>query len=287
VRKRIEGEWPSLEVRIESLNYVGNLLLEEVERFHDKRSVLERYLAGDLESHHHGSEYCAITTTLVRGNGGGDKVPMLVGIGEVADFPGPLITETRLQPLNRCLVRGGELVKPHFAEFFVGRSRTWEVIIPTLFMVFNREFRSIARLSSIQIEQLVDEIVEGGPEIVDRLPDENGNDWGSFDTLRSAADKTGPGNHRADCALRRGDGSNLTLKACDMLFCPTYSRASLIKGWLNAIGVHMTKNRDELDETKRLMGALVRMKPKPHDEMKVGKGTKAKRQSRPKKARAK
>jgi hypothetical protein len=27
----------------------------------------------------------------------------------------------------------------------------------------------------------------------------------------------------------------------------------------------------KLDETKRLMGALVRMKPKPHEEMKIGK----------------
>jgi hypothetical protein len=27
----------------------------------------------------------------------------------------------------------------------------------------------------------------------------------------------------------------------------------------------------QLDQTKRLMGALVRMKPKPHEEMKVGK----------------
>ncbi len=34
----------------------------------------------------------------------------------------------------------------------------------------------------------------------------------------------------------------------------------------------MTK-KSEMDETKRLMGALVRMKPKPHEEMKVGKKT--------------
>jgi hypothetical protein len=27
----------------------------------------------------------------------------------------------------------------------------------------------------------------------------------------------------------------------------------------------------KLEETKRLMGALMRMKPKPHEEMKVGK----------------
>jgi hypothetical protein len=35
----------------------------------------------------------------------------------------------------------------------------------------------------------------------------------------------------------------------------------------------MTKSTD-LTETKRLMGALVRMKPKPHEEMKVNKPTK-------------
>jgi hypothetical protein len=32
----------------------------------------------------------------------------------------------------------------------------------------------------------------------------------------------------------------------------------------------------QLDETKPLMGALVRMKPKPHEEMKVGKKAKKK-----------
>lgn len=32
-------------------------------------------------------------------------------------------------------------------------------------------------------------------------------------------------------------------------------------------------NPKELEKTKILMGALVRMKPKPHEEMKVGKTT--------------
>jgi hypothetical protein len=48
----------------------------------------------------------------------------------------------------------------------------------------------------------------------------------------------------------------------------------------------MAKNpRSGLDETKALMGALVRMKPKPHQEMKVGK--KAKKPSRARKRSAK
>jgi hypothetical protein len=32
----------------------------------------------------------------------------------------------------------------------------------------------------------------------------------------------------------------------------------------------MANNRDKIDGTKRLMGALVRMKPKPHEELKGG-----------------
>jgi hypothetical protein len=39
-------------------------------------------------------------------------------------------------------------------------------------------------------------------------------------------------------------------------------------------------DKDGLEQTKSLMGALVRMKPKPHEEMKVGKKAK---KSQPKK----
>jgi hypothetical protein len=33
----------------------------------------------------------------------------------------------------------------------------------------------------------------------------------------------------------------------------------------------MGSEKDKLEEAKRIMGALVRMPPKPHDEMKLGK----------------
>jgi len=45
----------------------------------------------------------------------------------------------------------------------------------------------------------------------------------------------------------------------------------------------MTSNKNVLDDTKKLMGALVRMKPKPHEEMKVGKAQKKTRGAGPKK----
>ena len=43
----------------------------------------------------------------------------------------------------------------------------------------------------------------------------------------------------------------------------------------------MAASKNDLDNTKKLMGALVRMKPKPHEDMKVGK--KAKKKTKPKK----
>jgi hypothetical protein len=39
--------------------------------------------------------------------------------------------------------------------------------------------------------------------------------------------------------------------------------------------------QDDLEATKRLMGALLRQPPKPHDEMKLGKKRKAKRKKKP------
>ena len=37
--------------------------------------------------------------------------------------------------------------------------------------------------------------------------------------------------------------------------------------------------KDELEKTKSLMGALVRMKPKPHEDMRIGKKAKTKKPS--------
>ena len=90
-----ESLWPSLEVRIKSLNYVGDLLLKELKRFHDRRPVLELYMRGELEVHHHTVEgYCATTSvTLARRH---RKKPMVfVGVGKVAELPRPFAPTTR------------------------------------------------------------------------------------------------------------------------------------------------------------------------------------------------
>lgn len=45
----------------------------------------------------------------------------------------------------------------------------------------------------------------------------------------------------------------------------------------------MAKSLSEIEKTKALMGVLVRMKPKPHEDMKVGKKKVAKKSAAKKK----
>ena len=49
----------------------------------------------------------------------------------------------------------------------------------------------------------------------------------------------------------------------------------------------MTDTNEKLQETKRLMGALLRMPPKPHSEMKLGKPTAKPKPSLARKPRSK
>jgi hypothetical protein len=48
----------------------------------------------------------------------------------------------------------------------------------------------------------------------------------------------------------------------------------------------MGSGKDELEQAKRIMGALVRMPPKPHDEMKLGKPRGKPRKSRTREKKA-
>lgn len=224
----------SLEIRIESLNYVGNFLLKELERFHDKRPILERYLCGDVELHHHGAATCVKSRAVVAVPDNCQQPGMLVDVGVKPDPLRPLATLERLQPLERCLVSGRERVQPALFAPLGGHSVAGICLVPTLFRVFNQKLRSILDLTRIKDGELVDEEIERSSEVVDCLPDEDGNEWWGFDSLLSAGEKSASG-HETDCSLRRQDGSYFTFKRVDVFACPSYSRSRIIKGWLNAI----------------------------------------------------
>ncbi len=169
-RRYDSNDWPSLEVRIKSLNYVGDLLLEQIQRFHERGSILERYFTGDLSCHHHGTEapYCAMTTVINAGLDNNES-QMFIPIRKHLKMSSPFAAVTRLQSLERCLVSGSQSMQPHLLTLFRGRLGRGNMATPALFRGFDEKLRATANLSRIQIEKLIDEVIQGPPEIVESV----------------------------------------------------------------------------------------------------------------------
>lgn len=112
----------TLEIRVESIKYAGNLQLEFLQCFFDRASVTKRYVACDLEIH------CDIITTCCNrrylifiaepeGTSVSHNVesPVFVGVREVSELGGPVATRARLQTLDcRLVFRDKELQPPFF-----------------------------------------------------------------------------------------------------------------------------------------------------------------------------
>jgi hypothetical protein len=284
VRANYSKDWPSLEVEMKAINYRADFFLKAIKHFCDKRPIIERYFRGQLSCHHHGTDhaYCAVTTVMHR-RLNQSEMPVFVGVGEITERFGPFTAVTRLQSLERCLVSGSQPVKPHLAALFRGRLGRGDMAVPFIYRRFDEKLSATMSLTRVQTEKLIDEIIEAPPEIVDRLPDENGEDWGCSDILRTATDEGWTHHCGRDRTVRRKDAviSRSRLAMCSFALF-TRARASSRDG-LRRLVLGMTDKT--LDDTKRLMGALLRMPPKPHSEMKIGK-PKAKRHKSPKRKRA-
>ena len=117
----------SLELRVEHINYLGNLELKYLKRFYDRRSVIERYLEGDMSIHVHGivtgegshmKEGCLTIHARIDNDGGcgswlnreslnasdNQQASMLVWVGDSLESARPVASITRLQAFNTCLV---------------------------------------------------------------------------------------------------------------------------------------------------------------------------------------
>ena len=220
----------SLEVRLKSLNYIGDFLLQELERFYDARPVMERYLSGEAECHHHWQTevggLCAVSR-LDSDRPDEGQSPMLVGVGKAAKCLNPITAHTRLETLDRCLMFAGQ------ATPFLTR----EEIAPLLFRMFDRKVRVILRLSAVEIDKLISEIVEGRSEIVDRLPDQDGEDGASLDAGRRYVEQSGVVLADGDCRVRWKEGGTGAFQRNDVIFCPLHSRKGIIQSWGPAIGI--------------------------------------------------
>src|SRR2546423_643892 len=102
----------SLELRLESIKYRGDLRLEYLKRFYDGRPILEQCLNGDVTLHVHGfianRPYCLTHRRAILRDGETDKreseVNMLIRIRNVLQPAYPNTAIERLEPAYRCLV---------------------------------------------------------------------------------------------------------------------------------------------------------------------------------------
>src|ERR1022692_4923347 len=221
--------WPSLEIRIKSLNYVGDLLLQKLQDFSDAESVLCGSGVGEenaITLHVHGrlnGEWVCLydgadAPDFPRNSRvGGDalvnnrQVTMLVGIRDIPEDADPSAAFKWLQPLDRCLVRFRKRPDPITASLF-----------PALWRTFNGKLRALCDLSRVEERQLENEIIEGGSQIVSGLTDENGNDlWnGLIRACRNGRDLI---SSARVCIGLEPDVRNFPLDIVDVFLCPAYS----------------------------------------------------------------
>src|SRR5258708_4021894 len=107
-----------LEVRLEVSKCISNLSLDFLECPYDRRSIWERYVAGHVNLHVHGSidsmRCCAwvaanptevtFKTTVAPSSdiaSATHEMPVFIGIGTLAEQPRPIASVVRLQPLVR------------------------------------------------------------------------------------------------------------------------------------------------------------------------------------------
>lgn len=173
-----------LELRLERLKRLGNLRLEYLQRIYDWRSVGERYVMGACNVHVHirrpnGVAVCFVyrwrlssTTPVIEGPGFQEsrEMPVFVWIREGAKEFRPVASFVRLQALDACYMG---IVDTLQERVTVTRKILWCVV--------DRELRSILGVPGVQPGEGIDEIVEGGAEIVDRFPNQDARSW--FDQL--------------------------------------------------------------------------------------------------------
>lgn len=174
----------SLELRLERINRRGNLALKNLERFHDwSLPIWKRYIDEVLEVY---VDFCITDTNgpariVIKTSDSslGNRAPldqtstkdgqlsMFVWVGNIVEGFRPCASTIRLEVLDKddvVMTQPPQLLQGILAEKVttVGRS--------PIFGVLDGELSSLLLTPGILPREFVDEVIEGGPKIVDRLP---------------------------------------------------------------------------------------------------------------------
>lgn len=240
-----------LELRLEVSKTASNLTFEFLERLKDRRSIVERYCAGDVNLHIHFAArqrvFCltveraddpaqiGVQTGMNRDGGStacDHEMPVFIRVGVIPEASRPVASLVRLIPLDCCNM---------------GKVDAFEVGAPTpsieiLWRVHNRKLRTALCDAGIDLGEFKDEVIQGAPEVVANLPYQDA-DAHSEECFRREADI-----YDAVRWLRieiEGDSirlalenaSNLNLQFRKVFACPPFSLEAAIKR-VNAVIDH-------------------------------------------------
>ena len=227
-------ECSPLEFRLESLKRTSNASLNFLKRLFDRRSVAELYLQGDVDLHVHfltrNGVFCArlcafniekaqpvsrrehvkSKSTLVE-----MKAPVLIRVGKIPKEWRPVATLIRLEPLDCCYMSRIEAIEP--TSLLPERK--------SLLLAFDWKLRALNNPAGIENSQLINQIIEGGSEVVANLPNKDAKEQGdshiTFDRelelARSFQIKI-PGNR---IMLLLPEGFNSSDKVSKVFSCPS------------------------------------------------------------------
>ena len=161
-----------LELRIECIKHLGNLRLELLKSFYDRRSIAERYANGNITLHVHGStsenRFCATWRKCNKDRAlNSSKVPVFIRVGEDSKSFCPLASITRLKPLDSCDVFRDENSKVVSTE----------EALELLFRIYDRKLCAIYDLLGIKAGQLINQVIQGGSQILHNLSDKSADSW--------------------------------------------------------------------------------------------------------------
>lgn len=161
-------------VGLEEIKCISNIELQLLQCIYgdNLRSVVEMYINGEIGWHVHFSigsnRFCA---TWMKGLNVSDnsigcgESSVFIGVREVSDELRPLASIVRLQKLNVC---------PMFS------ADTFEPVIPLtpeiLFAILDKKLRMVYNRAGIEVCKLINQIVEGSPEIVNDFTNQDFND---------------------------------------------------------------------------------------------------------------
>lgn len=238
------------------------------------RRILERYKAGALELHFHiipgatvgraevvPKETCAVAfnapetsrrihsdgpilaerdTLLNEHRGCGEKCSVLIDIFEFGQYPQrPIVgTVTRLQPLDKCL---GFKVDP-------AQSVSLEGSVPGLTAVADGEQVVCCRGLVVRQNELINDVVQGGPKVVDAVSDNQRKVVPWLTQLQEHANELRTGRMEVRAVAFLADNAIIVSHNCgkfgyklEVRFCPVDFCANAIKR-----GRHMAKSSEQV-----------------------------------------